>query len=171
MAIGAAESLLKALKLSSSVDERRQLKVQCGEIMSVADRIKNDSNWTPMTQQPRPKTKEKHTDLWATNVALSGGPDTVHDQNFSQASSSSQGLSSVPVPIVDVQRVLGKSSNFSSSRGVCDPNLVLPHRPTDSIRVLGRLLHIAFPTTLAFPQLQGWTLSLIPFTKIVEMQA
>ena len=50
LAISAAENLMKALKLSSSSDEKRQLKSQCGVLMDVADRIKKSTNWTPLSK-------------------------------------------------------------------------------------------------------------------------
>ena len=42
LAISVAEKLMQALKLSSSPEERKQLKAQCGEMMNVADQIKKN---------------------------------------------------------------------------------------------------------------------------------
>ena len=81
LAISAAENLMKALKFSSSSDEKRQLKVQCGVLMDVADRIKKSTNWTPLSkelalskeltlskEQPQ-STKSAQIGQWAANVS------------------------------------------------------------------------------------------------------
>ncbi|KAJ4384556.1 cysteine protease [Didymella sp. IMI 355093] len=54
-ALNAAENLMKALKLSSRADEKKQLKARCGALMDAADRIKNSEEWTPSVD---PNTKE-----------------------------------------------------------------------------------------------------------------
>ena len=72
---------MKALKFSSSSDEKRQLKVQCGVLMDVADRIKKSTNWTPLSkelalskeltlskEQPQ-STKSAQIGQWAANVS------------------------------------------------------------------------------------------------------
>ena len=49
---------MKALKLSSNTDEKKQLKAQCGVLMDVADRIKNSKDWTPLVKQQSENTKQ-----------------------------------------------------------------------------------------------------------------
>lgn len=46
---------MKALKLSSNVDEKKQLKARCGALIDTADRIKNSENWILLVD---PNTKE-----------------------------------------------------------------------------------------------------------------
>ncbi|KAJ4412701.1 cysteine protease [Didymella pomorum] len=55
LALSAAENLMKALKLSSNVDEKKQLKARCGALIDTADRIKNSENWILLVD---PNTKE-----------------------------------------------------------------------------------------------------------------
>lgn len=92
MAISAAESLMKALKLSSSPEERKQLKAQCGEIMNVADHIKKTDTWIP-AKPPSAGSTDERTGQWvaqvaATTASSSGVRDTTtpdpshqHDSN------------------------------------------------------------------------------------------
>lgn len=60
---------MKALKLSSSSDEKRQLKSQCGVLMDVADRIKKSTSWTPLSKEQPESTKSAQIGQWAANVS------------------------------------------------------------------------------------------------------
>ena len=71
LAIGVAENLMKALKLSSSPEEKKDLKSQCGVIMDVADRIKNSKEWAPLAPPKQERTKNEEIGRWAADVAQS----------------------------------------------------------------------------------------------------
>ncbi|KAJ8111713.1 hypothetical protein OPT61_g5757 [Boeremia exigua] len=87
LAIGAAESLMKALKLSSDPDEKKQLKAQCGVLMDVADRIKKSSDWTRLTKQPETNNNAQ-IGQWMANVDSSGTPVPAYEETvFSESSS------------------------------------------------------------------------------------
>jgi calpain-7 len=56
---------MKALKLSSNVDEKKELKARCGALIDTADRIKNSDEWTPSVD---PNTKEAQIGRWAASI-------------------------------------------------------------------------------------------------------
>jgi calpain-7 len=119
---------MKALKLSSTPDEKKQLKAQCGEIMNVADRIKNTETWEPQVK-PRPaSSKSEQIGQWAAEVAVTADAVDAFEDLTSQSSSSRYGLSSTTAPVAYVHETIGKSSASSIS--------ALVHRttvfPTDS---------------------------------------
>ncbi|RMZ70252.1 cysteine protease [Pyrenophora seminiperda CCB06] len=70
-AISAAESLMKAFKLSSNSDERKQLKTKCSEIMSEADRIKKTKQWTPLFALPPTRVNNECIGHGAAEIATS----------------------------------------------------------------------------------------------------
>ncbi|KAF2129911.1 cysteine proteinase [Dothidotthia symphoricarpi CBS 119687] len=113
-AIGVAENLMKALKLSSSVEEKKQLKAQCAVIMDVADRIKNAKEWTPLTKRQPEKTKHEQIGQWAVNVANTAQSAVTSEDATSQSNSSYRGLSSTTLPVEHVFEVSGKSSASSA---------------------------------------------------------
>ncbi|KAE8827491.1 hypothetical protein PTNB85_08844 [Pyrenophora teres f. teres] len=93
LAISAAESLMKALKLSSNSDERKQLKAQCSDVMSDADRIKKSKQWKP-PHAPPPNSRNERIGHWAAEVAVSAastdaGRDGTIPSNLSRHDSSS----------------------------------------------------------------------------------
>ncbi|KAL7775377.1 hypothetical protein CFE70_009220 [Pyrenophora teres f. teres 0-1] len=93
LAISAAESLMKALKLSSNSDERKQLKAQCSDVMSDADRIKKSEQWKP-PHAPPPNSRNERIGHWAAEVAVSAastdaGRDGTIPSNLSRHDSSS----------------------------------------------------------------------------------
>ncbi|KAI8939587.1 hypothetical protein NX059_003351 [Plenodomus lindquistii] len=110
---------MKALKLSSNPDEKRELKAQCGEIMTVADRIKNSTSWTP-SAQPSTGAKNTRIDQWAEDVAGSKDVTTATEDVVSHSSSSHHGLSSTTTPVENVRALPGKSSASSVSANLWD---------------------------------------------------
>ncbi|KAH7085386.1 hypothetical protein BKA63DRAFT_16658 [Paraphoma chrysanthemicola] len=106
-AIGAAEQLMKALKLTADATEKKQLKAQCGEIMNVAGRIKDDANWTPLGESHQASTKHERIGQWAAQVDSAQASASFED-TVSQSSLSRHGLSSTTAPVDDVS---GPSAN------------------------------------------------------------
>jgi calpain-7 len=115
LAIGAAENLMKALKLSSSPDEKKQLKAQCGEIMNVADRIKNTETWEPEVKPQPPSSRNERTGQWVAEVAVTAYSVDAFEDLTSQSGSSRYGLSSTTAPVDHVHATIGKSSASSMS--------------------------------------------------------
>jgi calpain-7 len=76
-ALNAAENLMKALKLSSRADEKKQLKARCGALMDAADRIKNSEEWTPSVD---PNTKEARILRWAANIDPRHSPGPAYQE-------------------------------------------------------------------------------------------
>lgn len=113
LAIGAAENLMKALKLSSNPDQKKQLKSQCAVIMDIADRIKTAKNWTPLISQQPEETKHEQIGQWAANVEMPAASTSVHDDLASQSSSSYRDLSSINLPIEQIPNASGQSSASS----------------------------------------------------------
>jgi calpain-7 len=75
-AIGAADSLIKALKLSSNPDEKKALKAQFTTVADAADRIKTTKVWSPppQPQAPRQRTKSDMIGQWAVDVSQTVSP-------------------------------------------------------------------------------------------------
>lgn len=97
LAISAAENLMKAVKLSSCSDEKRQLKSQCGVLMDVADRIKKSTNWTPQSKEQPQSTKNAQISQWAANVnALTSSASAYNER----AASDTPTTHSVPKSVV-----------------------------------------------------------------------
>ena len=76
---------MKALKLSSNSDEKKQLKAQCTEMMSDADRIKKTEQWTSPLAPPPTRSKYEHIGHWAAEVAVSSGSDTAVQDGTTQS--------------------------------------------------------------------------------------
>ncbi|KAF2033394.1 calpain-like protease palB/rim-13 [Setomelanomma holmii] len=98
LAIGVAENLMKAMTLSSDLNEKKQLKAQCGKIMDVAARIKDDANWTPLAERLQTTTKTAQIGQWATEVVsaqLSAG----FEDSASQSTLSRHAFSSTTAPL------------------------------------------------------------------------
>lgn len=76
-AINSAESLMKAMKLTSDPTEKKLLKTQCSDIMNTAGRIKSDTNWTPAIESQRSGSGKLDIGQWAEGVvsaqSISGG--------------------------------------------------------------------------------------------------
>jgi calpain-7 len=121
LAISVAENLMKAMKLSSIPDEKRQLKAECGVFMDLADRIKNDPHWRPQDEAPQPAhTKNEQIGQWAAEVAVEAlVPETVSVSGFedvlSQSALSGYGLSFTTAPVDSVSATSGKLSSSSLS--------------------------------------------------------
>ncbi|KAJ4984518.1 PALB protein [Stagonosporopsis vannaccii] len=107
LAIGAAENLMKALKLSSNPEEKKQLKAQCGVLMDVADRIKSSSNWTPLIEQHN-TTQNAHIGQWAAHADMSGTPSLACEETASLANSPVYS-SNQTAPSVNTQSTSGNS--------------------------------------------------------------
>lgn len=112
-AIGVAEHLMKALRLSSNPDEKREIKAQCSEIMSVADRIKNATNWTPLLQQQPISAKNAQINQCAEDVADTGDFQFAFEDGVSHSNSSLHGLSSSTAPVAHVRALPGKPPTSS----------------------------------------------------------
>jgi calpain-7 len=103
-AIGAADNLMKALRLSSNPDEKRDLKAQFTAIVDAADRIKSTAKWSPPAKpQPAPqRSKSEMIGQWAADVAHtseSTAPvDNASQSDASRAERSSTTLSTERVP-------------------------------------------------------------------------
>ncbi|KAJ4365697.1 cysteine protease [Neocucurbitaria cava] len=110
LAIGAAENLMKALKLSSNPDEKKQLKEQCGDIMNVANHIKNSPDWTAAAKQQPATNQNERIGQWAAEVAVNAEHETDPGDVASRSSSSRYGLSSTTTPVENVRATSGKSS-------------------------------------------------------------
>jgi hypothetical protein len=98
LAIGAAETLMKALKLSSNVDEKKQLKAQCSVLMDVADRIKKSEYWTPLAKQQPENDKNVQIGQWAANMDVSASPGPAYQETASSQSSSMYSFSPTAAP-------------------------------------------------------------------------
>jgi calpain-7 len=119
LAISVAENLVKAIKLSSSVQEKKELKAKCGAIMDTADRIKKSENWTPLAPPVRQSVEQ-----WAADV-LPGSP--PHE------ASSAQSMSSVLADLSlnstgNTRATSGKSHTLSSTTLQASQNM---HDPAD----------------------------------------
>ncbi|KAF1843876.1 cysteine proteinase [Cucurbitaria berberidis CBS 394.84] len=132
-AIGVAENLMQALRLSSNPDEKQQLKAQCGEIMTVADKIKNAAEWTPLAkQQPAIKLNER-IDQWAAEVAVNAEPKTTFEDMASRSSSSRYGPSSTTAPVENVRATSGKSLVSSNSAPLQRESMPQPETPQQGV--------------------------------------
>lgn len=107
---------MKALKLTSDPNEKKQLKAQCGEAMNVAGRIKNDTNWKPSVEPPQARTRNERIDQWATEV-VSAQSSTGLEDIISQSSLLRRGLSSTIAPVDDTSALSGQYSASSVSFG------------------------------------------------------
>ena len=119
LAISVAENLVKAIKLSSSVQEKKELKAKCGAIMDTADRIKKNENWTPLVPPVRQSVQQ-----WAADVFPGSPP---------HQASSAQSMSSVLAdlslnPTGDTCATSGKSHMLSSTTLQASQNT---HDPAD----------------------------------------
>ncbi|KAF2685818.1 cysteine proteinase [Lentithecium fluviatile CBS 122367] len=119
-AINAADNLMKALKLSSDPDEKKELKARFTSVVDAADRIKTTKVWSPLAQQSAPppealalrqRTNSEIIGQWAADVAHTAAPvaddETVFKSDSSRVGSSSttagpkivtQGTSAASVP-------------------------------------------------------------------------
>jgi calpain-7 len=124
---------MQALKLSSNPQEKKQIKAQCGIIMDVAGRIKNDENWIPSVAPQRTRTKSEQIGQWAADVAVeatnSAPASTVHEDITSQ--SSRVELSSSTAPVDNVSAPSGKLSTSSFSFHTQDKYKQVPKAPAN----------------------------------------
>lgn len=111
LAIGAAENLMKALKLSSDVEEKKQLKKQCGVLMDVAHRIKNSTEWTAPVKQESEVDKNVQIGQWAANIESSASSDLAHG-----GAASMKSLYGGPQTLVDADTSLTGNTPISSHR-------------------------------------------------------
>lgn len=103
---------MQALKLSSSPQEKKQLKAQCGIIMDIAGRIKADENWVPALPPQQARTKTEQIGQWAADVAVEATV-SVPTSSFSEdvtSQSSRIELSSSTAPVGNVSAPSGKHS-------------------------------------------------------------
>jgi calpain-7 len=104
---------MEAMKLSSSLDERKQIRAQCNEAMAVANRIKNADPWTPLVAPNSSSSRHERVGHWAARVAGTARPDPAYE--YSTRSNTSHGdLFSTTGPI-DGLATSGKSSASSLS--------------------------------------------------------
>lgn len=102
---------MKALKLSSHPDDKKQLKAQCGVLMDVADRIKKSSDWTPLVRQSATNS-DAQIGQWAANVDVSGSPGPAYAEAASLESSSVYSFPQAALPVN--ARSTSGNSPFSS---------------------------------------------------------
>jgi calpain-7 len=105
---------MKALKLSSNPDEKKQIKAQCGEMMNVADRIKKTETWTPLVAPQPSNARDERVGRWAAQVAGSTTPGIAFGDSTTRSNTSRGDLSSTTGP-VSGPAASGKSSASSSS--------------------------------------------------------
>jgi calpain-7 len=126
---------MQALKLSSNPQEKKQMKAQCGIIMDVAGRIKNDENWLPSVAPQRTRTKSEQIGQWAADVAveatISAPASTVFEDTVSQ--SSRVELSSSTAPVDNVSAPSGKLSTSSFSFNTQEKCKQLPKFPANFV--------------------------------------
>jgi calpain-7 len=115
LAIGAAENLMSALKLSSDPNEKRQLKAQCSDIMTAAGRIKNDVNWRPTVETAHTTSQRVNVSQWVTEIASVESTTPGFADTASQSSLSRRGLSSTTGPVSNASGPSGKNSIFPFS--------------------------------------------------------
>jgi calpain-7 len=103
---------MKAMKLSSDPNEKKQLKSQCSDIMNTAGRIKNDTDWRSAvdSQQARVQTQKVNISQWAAEVVSAQPTPVDFGNNVSQSSLSRHGLSSMTAPLGNVSIPSGKRS-------------------------------------------------------------
>jgi hypothetical protein len=106
---------MKAMRLSSNADEKKQLKAQCGDIMNVADRIKNTEAWKPSVAPQPSNSRNEQIGQWAAEVAVNADSGAAFEDITSESGSSHYGLSSTLVPVEDTRATSGKSSASSVS--------------------------------------------------------
>jgi calpain-7 len=110
LAISAAESLMSAMKLSSDPNEKKQLKQQCSDIMTIAGNIKNDANWKPLVNAQARAPQKLDINQWAAEVVSSQSTTSGFEDSASQSSLSRHGLSSITAPVENASGLSGKSS-------------------------------------------------------------
>jgi calpain-7 len=126
LAISVAENLVKAIKLSSTVEQKKELKAKCGVIMDTADRIKKSENWTPLAPPVRQDFKQGEVEQWAANVFPGSPPH--HVSSTQSASSMLADLSLDPAGTSDTRATSGKSHMLSSTTLQASQNT---HDPAD----------------------------------------
>jgi hypothetical protein len=113
LAISVAENLVKAIKLSSSVEQKKELKAKCGLIMDTADRIKKSENWTPLAPPVRQGFKQGQDEQWAANLFPGSPPH--HVSSAQSTSSMIADLSLNPAGTGDTRATSCKSQKLSST--------------------------------------------------------
>lgn len=118
---------MKALKISSDPDEKKELKAQFTTVASVAERIKSCAAWVPPTNpapspkaqhEPRiqrPRTKSEEIGEWADDVALSSPADSATKKAVSRTSSSLIDLSQSGASAPHTVPASGNSPSSTSS--------------------------------------------------------
>ncbi|KAI4668487.1 uncharacterized protein J4E78_002314 [Alternaria triticimaculans] len=149
LAISVAENLMEAIQLSSNPDERKELKAQCSEMLTRADRIKADDTWTPLVKPQSSNSRDERVGQWAKEVAGTATPGTTFEDSTSRSNTSRWALSSTTGPI-DGPATSGKSSAFSFSAFVHQSDLssAVPSFQQDARRDLMPLIDLsddAFP--------------------------
>ena len=121
MSITAAESLMKAMRLSQDPSERKELKSQCAVIMDTADRIKKDDNWQPSLGQSQTSPKNNKIGQWATDVALTTRSSLGPHVYVSPHSSFDDGCSSTTAAEVAARNPLSNVSSQTRIRRLLEP--------------------------------------------------
>ncbi|KAF2000368.1 cysteine proteinase [Amniculicola lignicola CBS 123094] len=127
-AIGVAENLMKALKLSKDPEEKRALKSQCDTVLDVAARIKRAEQWTP----PK-RSKSDEINKWASDVAFSSVEsnlpllDLSHDTNPGMSATTTRVTSSMSsITAVETRETVGSARDKSKSSSTPVEGLNLP---------------------------------------------
>jgi calpain-7 len=108
---------MSALKLSSDPNEKKQLKVQCGDIMTTAGRIKNDTNWKPTVETRYAIPQRVDIDQWAAGIVSVESTTSGTEETASWSSLSRHGLTSTTGPVSSASGPSGKDSIFQFSVG------------------------------------------------------
>jgi hypothetical protein len=112
---------MKALKLSSNPDEKKQIKAQCREMMNVADRIKSAETWTPLVAPHSSRSRDERVGQWTAQVAGSATTGTAFEDSATRSNTSRCDISSTTGP-ADGPAASGKSSASSLSALVHIPD-------------------------------------------------
>ncbi|KAF2732815.1 cysteine proteinase [Polyplosphaeria fusca] len=131
-ALAAADSLIKAMKLTSDPDEKGQLKAECNDLLGVASRIKDSTTWPPAAPSlPPAQASPKNVEIgqWAANVAQSVQETASKDTTTSQSSHITAHSS---VPLLDLSTESDAQSNKGNGPTHSGVPLVDPSSETDS---------------------------------------
>jgi len=140
---------MEAIQLSSNPDERKELKAQCSEMLTRADRIKADETWTPLVKPQPSSSRDERVGQWAKEVAGTATPGTSFEDSTTRSNTSRWALSSTTGPI-DGPAASGKSSasSFSAFVHQSDLSSAVPSFQQDARRDLMPLIDLsdnAFP--------------------------
>lgn len=140
---------MKALKLSSDVDEKKQLKAQCGILMDVADRIKKSTEWTPLVKTEHENSKNAQIGQWAANVHVPANSGSTSGETSSLTGSSYSATQTFKTASDGLTSGNSPTSSFSpSSRSPASPS---------STEIIVNVISLLYPTFQSILSLHSWT--------------